>query len=463
MTSWLDEELAVCKFPDARLTKRFRGLMDRLSEGIGETIPMACQDWANTKAAYRFFANEKVSEAEILSGHFQATQQRFRSTPGTVLLLQDTTEFSFEREDPQSIGITHRNHSKDRNRRPRIRTLCGLHLHSTLAVTTTGLPLGVAAVKFWTRKKFKGTNALKRRVHYTRIPIAKKESVRWLENLYQSTALLGEPERCVHVGDRENDIYEFFCAAAEARTHFLVRICSDRLTDGDCTISEDMKQVRLKGLHRVEVRDKQGHVSEATLEIRYQRLRILPPLSKKKEYPELTLTVIYAEERDAPKGRQPVFWKLLTDLPVNSKTQAIEKLQWYALRWKIETFHKILKSGCKAEEARLRTAQRLVNLIAVFCILGWRIFWITMLNRSSSDLPPDLAFSDVETQLLDHLIPDPPGQTSKSLSSYITKLARLGGYLARADDSPPGNIVMWRGLTRLTDIVLGFEAAKTCG
>jgi hypothetical protein len=102
--SWIDQELAGCKFADARLGKRFKILVERLSEGVGESIPMACQDWAGTKAAYRFFANERVSEAEILAGHFQATRDRFEATPGTVLVLHDTTEFSFQREKKHAIG-----------------------------------------------------------------------------------------------------------------------------------------------------------------------------------------------------------------------------------------------------------------------------------------------------------------------------------------------------------------------
>ena len=102
-------------------------------------------------------------------------------------------------------------------------------MHSSFAVTTKGLPLGLAAIKFWTRKKFKGTNALKKHINPTRMPIEKKESYRWLENLKQSTELLNEPDRCVHIGDRESDIYELFSTAKNAGTHFLVRICVDRL------------------------------------------------------------------------------------------------------------------------------------------------------------------------------------------------------------------------------------------
>jgi len=90
---------------------------------------------------------------------------------------------------------------------------CGILMHSSLIVTTDGLPLGLGAIKFWTRKRFKGTDALKRQINPTRVPIETKESIRWLENLQQSTALVGEPQRCIHIGDRESDIYELFCLA----------------------------------------------------------------------------------------------------------------------------------------------------------------------------------------------------------------------------------------------------------
>ena len=313
-------------------------------------------------------------------------------------------------------------------------------------------------MKFWTREKFKGTAALKRKINPTRVPIEKKESIRWLENLRQSTELLDDPGRCIHIGDRESDIYELFCIAQEVGTHFLVRTCVDRLAgDGDHTIADEMDEVAVKGLHRIEVRDEKGDPSEAILEIRYRRIRVLPPIGKQKRYPALTLTVIHAQERGTPKNRKKIDWKLITDLPVQSRKDAIEKLEWYAMRWKIEVFHKILKSGCKAEESRLRTAQRLANLISLFCILSWRIFWMTMLNRSAPTALPNLALTETEIALLDHLVRD-KGQSAsrrKTLSRYLTKIARLGGYLARANDPPPGNIVMWRGLSRLTDIGLG--------
>ena len=183
--AWIDQELAGCAFADVRLGKRFKSLVARLAEGVGESIPMACQDWAGTKAAYRFFANDRVSEAEILAGHFQATRDRFQATPGMVLVLHDTTELSFQREHKQAIGVTCRPYGgrKGQDGRPRLHTVCGILLHSSLVVTLEGLPLGIAAVKAWTRKKFKGCNALKKKINATRVPIEEKESVRWLENL----------------------------------------------------------------------------------------------------------------------------------------------------------------------------------------------------------------------------------------------------------------------------------------
>jgi len=247
--------------------------------------------------------------------------------------------------------------------------------------------------------------------------------------------------------------------------HFVIRTCVDRLAgNGDHTIADEMEEVAVKGLHRIEIRDSNGDSDEAVLEIRYRKIRVLPPIGKQKRYPALTLTVIHAEERGTPKNRQKIDWKLITDLPVHSREDAIEKLEWYALRWKIEVFHKILKSGCRAEESKLRTAQRLTNLVSVFCILSWRVFWMTMLNRSDPDATPTLGLTETEIELLDHLVKDKNSPQRRTLSHYLTKIAKLGGYLARANDPPPGNTVMWRGLSRLTDIGLGaMIGAKIVG
>ena len=464
---WVARETGGCTFKDERLGRRFQSLLADIGGAVGASLPFACQDWASTKAAYRFLSNDRVDPSDILSGHFEATAARFAASDGTILVLQDTTEFSFQRERPELIGFTKSvaTNTKHKDGRRRVHTVCGILMHASLAVTTNGLPLGVAAVKFWNRKKFKGARALKKKVNPTRVPIEEKESVRWLQNLEQSTARFAAPERCVHIGDRESDIYELYCKAHELGTHFVVRTGVDRLAgDGEHTVADEMEEVAVKGLHRIETRDEHGDVCSATLELRYRRIHVLPPIGKQKQYPALGLTVIHAVERNAPKGRKPIEWKLITDLPVRSRTEAIEKLDWYAMRWKIEVFHKILKSGCKAEESKLRTADRLANLIALYCILGWRVFWLTMLNRTSPDAPPEIALTDAEIRVLDHVAPDKQWRQRRTLSHYLTKLARLGGYLARAGDPAPGNMVLWRGLTRLTDIQIGVEiGVANCG
>ena len=145
-------------------------------------------------------------------------------------MLHDTCEFSFQREKDSQIGLLGRpNCGKGKDGRLKHVTVRGILMHSSLAMTLDGLPLGLAAIKFWTRKQFKGCNALKRKINPTRVPIEEKESFRWLENMRQSTALTVNPRDCVHIGDRESDIFELFALADEIGTNFLVRTCVDRL------------------------------------------------------------------------------------------------------------------------------------------------------------------------------------------------------------------------------------------
>lgn len=459
---WVKREIEGCEFGDRRLGRRFEKVLSALSGQMGSSLSVACQDWANTKAAYRFLANERVSEREILAGHFQATRDRVAATQGPLLVLHDTTEFSFKRQEQTAIGLLRKLPMQSAFGAQIV--ACGILMHSSLVVTTDGVPLGLSAIKFWTRKRFKGTDALKRKINPTRIPIETKESIRWLENLRQATALVGEPQRCIHIGDRESDIYELFCLAQEQNTQFLFRLCVDRVAgDGTSLISTLLSQAPVQGHYCLQVTDKQGKQRKAKLEIKFLPLVVHPPLYKKRAYPELTLTVIEARERGPVKNAERIVWKLLTNLPVRSLRSAIEKLSWYALRWKIETFHKILKSGCRAEESRLRTAERLVNLLAIFCILSWRVFWVTMLRRAAPLLQASVVFTQAERQVLQYL-QNKNALGRAPLDCYILQLAKLGGYLARATDPPPGTLVIWRGLSRLTDIQLGFSLSeKSCG
>jgi hypothetical protein len=260
-------------------------------------------------------------------------------------------------------------------------TVCGLLMHSNLAVTTEGLPLGLAAIKFWTRQKFKGTAALKKKINPTRVPIEHKESIRWLENMRQSITLFGEPARFIHVGDRESDIYELFCTAQELGTHFLVRSCVDRLAGhGDHTITDEMNDTEVAGRHHVEVCDSKGRVDAAAVEIRLSGRR--GATQNRGALGEAHLGFLHPE-----------------------------------LASVLDDHDQSLGAECRARPRVDRGG-----------------------NRASRPPVPDK---------------DDRARCEKTLSSYLTKIARLGGYLARASDPPPGNTVMWRGLSRLTDIKLG--------
>lgn len=463
MGSWVEEETAASGLGDARLNRRLGAMLAAIGERPGKSLPTAFQDWANTKAAYRFFSNEKVSEDRILAGHFHASALRVQATDGPILVLQDTTEFSFTRAAPEKIGFTKTSAGrKEKDGRFRQHTLCGLLLHASLAVTPDGLPLGLTAMKVWSRDKFKGTAALKRKINPTRVPIDQKESVRWLDNLRRSTELIGAPERCVHIGDRESDIYELFCLAQELGTNFLVRTCVDRLAEaGDTTIAKVMQETPVSGMHRIRFRDASGQDQEANLAVKFATMVVRPPIGKQKLYTHQTLQVIHAEEINPPADRRAVFWKLITNLKVATHADAVHKLGWYARRWSIETFFKTLKSGCRVEEVRLTTADRLANCIALCCVVAWRIHWMTMLRRSDPDTAPGAVFTDRELEFLDASSGSAPEEAgARNLDFYMMRVARLGGYLARRHDAPPGATVLWRGFSRLADLAEGFATPK---
>jgi hypothetical protein len=343
-------------------------------------------------------------------------------------------------------------------------------MHSSLAVTLAGTPLGLTAVKFWTRTKFKGTLALKRHINPTRVPIETKESYRWLENLRQSLALLGAPERCVHVADRESDIYELFCLARGLGTRFLVRVQTNRLVErlrmrpyNPARVFAQLAAAPWAGRHRIAVDQ-----DETTwLRVKFAAINTLPPVGKQKRYSPQVLTYIYALEEDPPPSRKPIDWKLVSNLPVDDLPAAVEKLGWYALRWKAEVFHKVMKSGCRAEEARPETAERLAKFLALIAVVSWRIFFVTMSARAKPEAAPDSVLTFAEIAALDRIDASRtrPRLQPRTLAAYLLQIAMLGDYLARNHDPPPGNMVVWRGMTRLHDIAFGISigASRRCG
>lgn len=471
--AWQDEEFSAAALPDKRLARRLRRLLDQMSAAPGKPIPAACGDWAAAKAAYRFFDNPRLTEHSVLAGHFAATATRIAASEGPILLLQDTTEFTYSRAQPGKIGFTKTiNGGRYKSGQPNVRTLCGILMHSSLAVTLSGTPLGLTAVKFWTRTKFKGTLALKRHINPTRVPIETKESYRWLENLRQSITLVGAPQRCVHVGDRESDIYELYCTAQDLGTNFLVRVQTDRLAERSTDTVAHASPHRVfaqlaaapwAGRHRITI----DQDTTTWLQVKFAAINTLPPVGKQKRYRPQVLTYIHALEEDPPPDRDPIDWKLVTNLPVDDLSAAIEKLGWYALRWKVEVFHKVMKSGCRAEEVRLETADRLAKFLALIAVVSWRIFFVTMSARAKPDAAPESVLTFAEITALDRIDASRmrPRLQQPTLADYLLQIAMLGGYLARKHDPPPGTMVVWRGMTRLHDITFGISigSSRQCG
>jgi len=231
-------------------------LLGQFSEHIGEAFRGRVGIGANAKAAYRFFSNSRIGEEQILRGHFHATGERIRACDALILMLHGTAESTSCRNDVAPVGILHKFLYAQRQKGPtaalhRLRHSDALQLGGDECRAAAGL----AAIEFWTRDEFKGCNALKKRINPPRVPIERKESYRWLENVRQSTAPFSYPERCVYIGDRESDICELFCATREAGTHFQLRTCVDRLAgDGNQTISAVMEHAPLEGLHRLALR-----------------------------------------------------------------------------------------------------------------------------------------------------------------------------------------------------------------
>ena len=166
-------------------------------------------------------------------------------------------------------------------------------------------------------------------------------------------------------------------------------------------------------------------------------------------------------EKNTPEGVEPLEWLLLTNLTINNFADTLEKVKWYCLRWRIETFHKILKSGFKVEECRLQTAKRLIRYLTVMSVLAWRIFFITLIARADPQRPCSGILCDEEWKVLytkTHGTKSFPSKTP-TIKEVVLWIAKLGGFLCRKNDKDPGPITLWRGWRRLFDLVDGWRIA----
>ena len=425
-------------------------------------MPKASGDWARTKAVYRLWDNAKVSEEAILEGHRSSTLERMKEH-SVVLAVQDTTDFNFThhkgKDEAAGFGpISAHEH------------VLGLKLHTTFAVSGSGVPLGVLDQESWARKKVKKKSKGKGKKKAKKAAAGQgwkqKESLRWLKAQVGSELDVPEGGQLVTVADRESDIYELMALERADNAHVLLRVCRDRRVDHpEQRLKAAMTTAPIAGEVEVEVSAKKGQSQRsAKLTLRYEQLTFEVPANRRKSshLAPVTMTVLWAVEEHPPEGRKAVNWMLVSDLEVNGFEGACELLRWYALRWLIERYHYTLKSGCHIEELQLQTAERIVRAVATYAIVAWRLLWLTYEARVNPDQSCEKVLETAEWQALFCSLHNHKKKLPKkppTLQQAVRWIAQLGGFLGRRHDGQPGVKVLWRGLARLHDIARSWQLA----
>lgn len=451
---WAAAEFADVELNDERLNRRCQELAIALGQQPTVPINQACEDWADTKAAYRFFDNHNVTPSRVHAPHQQRTVERMRQHP-LVLAVQDTTFFNYTHH-PQTEGLGAIGNKKQHQR--------GFGLHSTLAMTPAGAPLGLLTQAFFTRPLDEPSHQPN---ELRRLPIEDKESYKWLQAFEQTLKLAPAGVQVVTVCDREADIYEMFTLAQAKEAKLLVRASVDRsLTDDDVSkLWEKVAQQAVAGHLTVQItKNQQREARQATVSVRFTQVKLKPPWRpNQKKLPIVTLNAVLVREENPPDNvDEPIEWLLLTNLPVTHFDDAVQLVKWYCCRWQIEVFHKIIKSGCTVEDCRLQTADRLQNYIALMCVIAWRLHWLTYISRTNPDLPCTTVLTATEWQALFMRIHQTTSlpQTPPSVRLAVRWIAQLGGFLGRKRDGEPGAIVIWRGWQRLQDIAATWYLVK---
>jgi len=455
---WVEQELAGARIFDGRLRRRMYRVTRNFAAQAQALVPQAGNgSEAEVRGTYRFFQNRRVTMEGLLKGHVEATVERARDH-AVVLSVQDTTFLNYTAHSPEGAGPI--GTKKDSS--------VGLVLHGTVAFSLAGTPLGVLDAQCWARDPEQAGKREKRK----QLPIEEKESVKWLRS-YRAVA---EAQRLcpntmfVSVGDRESDIYELFDEAARSPNGPKLLVRAERTRhrktlDGAGSenheyLWERMKKEPVAGHRKVHIPKKPARPErKAKIEVRYASVLLRPPNDSKLQ--PVQVWAVYALEVDhGPEVTEPLEWMLLTTVPVSSFDDADQRLRWYTLRWGIELFHRIIKSGCRVEDRLLDDTESLMKCLAVDLIVAWRIHLLMKASRETPDVPCTGFFEEDEWKVLHAVVRnEPPPETTPSLQTVVRMMAKLGGFLGRKRGSEPGMITLWRGLIRLNAMVAGARAA----
>ncbi len=470
LAQWVMDETKTADLHDKRLNERVAEVLDQLGARPTASIPAACGGRAEMDGAYRLFKNPKTNFDNILQPHIDATRQRIATQP-VVVLAQDTTEVNVTRPEQQVVGAGPLDGDSRR----------GALLHLLHCFAPNGTPLGTLGATAWVRGEENVCSSLSR-AERAAIPIEEKESYRWVEMLRQARE---EAERCpttqfISVADSEADIYEVLVEGSTQPENaaWIVRACQDRALlceDGEKASGTLLRDYMLGQpvlfSKTLSVRGRKAKVScetrgrrqpresrEATVEVRAATVTMRPPWRPDRRLPRVTLNVVLVSEVNPPADDEPVEWLLLTSLPVNNVEQVRQVIEYYSVRWMIEVFFRVLKSGCRIEKRLFEYMDRLLTCLAVYLIVAWRTLYVCRLGRSCPDIDCEAVFEPAEWKSVWKVVrrEDPPAEPP-TLADFIRLVAQLGGYVNRKRADPPGPQTVWIGLQRMHDFATCWE------
>jgi hypothetical protein len=451
-SNWAAQELQTLRLGDRRLHPRLFHILDTLARHPEASIPEAFGNWADTKAFYRFCSSDNVHRDQINGAHFNQTYARLLSH-SRILAIQDKTELDFTtHKATKRLGPIGSRQNQ------------GFLVQSVLAASDTGLPLGLLQQFVWTRDpKTRGQGEKCRK----RI-LEDKETICWCFGLTDSDNFVPATLPVVCICDREGDFFDLFVQKRRPHCDLLVRAAYNRCVDEEAKhLFAAVEQAELAGIKTLPLRShNRTGGREVTLAVRFKTVTLKPP-NYRKDLNPVTLQVVLAQEVDPPAGEKALRWVLLTSCEVQSFSDASQMLEWYAHRWLIERYHYVLKSGCHLEDLQLQTLSRLLVALSLYSMVAWRLLYLTYLARQQPELSCEVFLAEPEWQTLYcvvHQTPTPPA-SPPSLSEAVVWIARLGGFLARKGDGPPGVKTLWRGLRRLQDMAQTWQLLRgqNCG
>ena len=450
---WAAQEMAGVDLGDARLNARVQRMLAQRWKRPANSFYRSFDTPVEASGAYKLVENPRyeISFNSLLAPHQLQTARRMAAEK-VVLLAQDTTGLSYNTlSQTQGLGSIGESHSR------------GLFLHTLLAFRLDGLPLGTAWAEVWARPPESDT------ARRNEQSCDEKESGRWVRALQAASQRAQQmPQTVVLVcGDRESDIYELYDQkqAAPKNLHLLVRGQHDRCLSDGTRLLESVSKLPRGGSLRVEVPRRQGQPARtAKLELRWKELEIQPPaVALKKSWPPLKIYVVLAREVGAPVGVRPIEWVLLTSWPVATLKMARRLVGWYALRWGIECWHKVLKVVCGVERRQMKEAQHLERALALDMIIAARVLLLTRLGKDHPDLPARVFYSPEELAVLAVKKKETgryPESSKLTLLQANILVAMLAGFWGRAGDGHPGPEILADGL-RLLEALVWYQ--KQCG